>query len=149
MFGQRTMTWVDKRLLQATGKLNSPLGGISVIIIGDFRQLSPVGDRPIYAEMLGSVLGDHGHSIYTLFTAVVQLTDIVHQSGANPEASSFRQLLLNLPLRLRYSITIHKSQRQTLTVKPSLALEKPKEQPDVPLLLPPESAPYKILSFSP
>ena len=49
MLGQRTLAWVDKRLRQATGKLNEPLGGISVMLLGDFAQLLPVGDKPIYA----------------------------------------------------------------------------------------------------
>ena len=42
MLGQRTLAWVDKRLRQETGKLHEPLGGISVIILGDFAQLPPV-----------------------------------------------------------------------------------------------------------
>ena len=47
MLGQRTLAWVDKRLRQAASKLNEPLGGISMILLGDFAQLPPVGDKPI------------------------------------------------------------------------------------------------------
>ena len=47
MLGQRILAWVDKRLRQATGKLNEPLGGISVMLLEDFAQLPPVGDKPI------------------------------------------------------------------------------------------------------
>ena len=50
MLGQRTLAWVDKRIQQATGKLNKPLGGISLMLLGDFAQLPPVGDKPIYAS---------------------------------------------------------------------------------------------------
>ena len=96
MLGQRTMAWVDKWLRQATGKLNLPLVRISIIIIGDFGQLPPLGGWPIYADMPRTVLVDHDHSIYTLFTTVVQHTDILRQSGANTEACSFKQLLLRL-----------------------------------------------------
>ena len=71
MLGQKNMAWVDKRLRQATGKLAEPFGGLSLILIGDFGQLPPVGDRPIYAPAPGSVLGDQGHTIYKLFDTVV------------------------------------------------------------------------------
>ena len=68
MLGQRTLAWVDKRLRQATGKLNEPLGGISVMLLGDFAQLPPVGDKPIYASpsKSSSLFTQHGHSIYGL-----------------------------------------------------------------------------------
>ena len=49
MLGQRTLAWIDKRLRQATGKLHEPLGGISVKLLGDFAQLLPAGDNPIFA----------------------------------------------------------------------------------------------------
>ena len=96
MLGQRTLAWLDKRLRQATGKLHVPLGGISVLLLGDFGQLPPVGDRAIYSPPSGSLLGDHGHSIYTLFATVVILMENVRQAGNNPEAESFRELLLNI-----------------------------------------------------
>ena len=69
MLGQRTPAWVDKRLRQATGKLNKPLGGISVMLLGDFAQLPPVGDKPDYASpsQSSSLLTQYGHSIYGLF----------------------------------------------------------------------------------
>ena len=50
MMGHKMLTWVDKRLRQASGKLDSLLGGFSVILLCNFGQLPPVGDRPLYAE---------------------------------------------------------------------------------------------------
>ncbi len=49
MIGHRMLAWVDKRLRQATGKLDQPMGGLSLILVGDLGQLPPVGDRPLYA----------------------------------------------------------------------------------------------------
>ena len=47
ILGQATFAWVDKCLRQATGKQDKPLGGMSVIMFGDFAQLPPVGDKPL------------------------------------------------------------------------------------------------------
>ena len=98
MLGQRTLAWVDKLLRQATGKLNEPLGGISVMLLGDFAQLPPVGDKPIYASpsQSSSLLTQHGHSIYGLFQTVVMLSENIRQAGNNPEAEEFRAILLRL-----------------------------------------------------
>ena len=49
MLGRNMMARVDKGLRQATTHLDTPFGGISVILIGDFAQLPPVGDRPLFA----------------------------------------------------------------------------------------------------
>ena len=97
MLGQRTLAWVDKRLRQATGKLHEPLGGILVIILGDFAQLPPVGDRPVYATPSSSLLAQHGHSIYTLlFQTVVMLAENIRQAGTNPQVEEFRAILRRL-----------------------------------------------------
>ena len=98
MLGQRTLTWVDKRLRQATEKLNEPLGGISVMLLGNFAQLVPVGDKPICASLSrsSSLLTQHGHSIYGLFQTVVMLSENIRQAGNNPEAEEFRGILLRL-----------------------------------------------------
>ena len=98
MLGQRTLAWFDKRLRQATGKLNDPLRGISVMFLGDFAQLLPVGDKPIYASPSQSsyLLTQHGYSIYGLFQTVVMLSENIRQAGNNPEAEEFRVILLRL-----------------------------------------------------
>ena len=74
MLGQNMMAWVDKRLRQATTNLDIPFGGISVILIGDFAQLPPVGDCPLFAP---EGEGSHGHTMYNLFTDVVILDQII------------------------------------------------------------------------
>lgn len=71
MLGQCMFTWVDKCLRQATGQLDKPFGNLSVILIGDFAQLPPVGDMPLYSPTPLSDLGTHGYAMYKLFTTVV------------------------------------------------------------------------------
>jgi len=77
MMGHKMLAWVDKRLRQASGKLDSPLGGFSVILFGDFGQLPPVGDRPLYAEPSFNELSIYGHHIYQIFTTVVILDHVL------------------------------------------------------------------------
>ena len=56
MMGQKMFSWVDRYLRQATGKLEQPFGGISVILFGDFAQLPPVCDTPLYAPHFFQIL---------------------------------------------------------------------------------------------
>lgn len=93
MLGQNMMAWVDKRLRQATTHLEVPFGSISVILIGDFAQLPPVGDRPLFAQ---EGAGSHGHTMYELFTKVVILDQIIRQSGTSTENKRFREILMRL-----------------------------------------------------
>jgi hypothetical protein len=109
MLGQNMMAWVDKRLRQAKTHLDIPFGGISVILISDFAQLPPVGDRPLFAP---EGEGSHGHTMYNLFTKIVSLDTwsynynlftkivildkVIRQSGINSESKQFRDMLLRL-----------------------------------------------------
>ena len=81
------LTGLQNAEATATGNLNKPLGGISTWIIGDFTQLLLVGDEPIHAflSQSSSLLAQHGHSIYSLFEAVVTLSENIRQAGNNPE----------------------------------------------------------------
>ena len=67
-------------------------------LLGDFAQLLPVGDKPIYASpsQSSSLLTQHGHSIYGLFQTVVMLSENIRKAGNNPEAEEFRAILLRL-----------------------------------------------------
>ena len=96
MIGHRMLAWVDKRLRQATARLDLPMGGISVILFGDFGQLPPVGDRPLYVSPSTNDLAIHGHSIYQMFNTVVILSQVLRQAGSDPAAEAFRELLLRL-----------------------------------------------------
>ena len=96
MLGQTTFAWVYRRLRQATGKSDEPLGGISPIMFGDFAQLPPVGDRPLFAPASDQQLPFQGFTIYRQFTTVVILKQIQRQCGTNPEDQAFRKLLLCL-----------------------------------------------------
>ena len=96
MIGHRMMAWIDKRIRQASGKLDCPLGGFSIILFGDFGQLPPVGDRPLYTEPTSNDVAQHGHHIYSMFNTVVILDQVLRQHGASPEIARFRDLLLRL-----------------------------------------------------
>ena len=94
MLGQKTFAWVDRRLQQATGALHEPLGGLSVLLFGDFAQLPPFGDRPLFVKSSINDVTFHGYSIYRIFSKVVILSQILRQAGADPCIQKFREQLL-------------------------------------------------------
>ena len=50
MVGKRTLDFIDTRLQQLTG-VRAPFGGWSVIAVGNFYQLKPVGDRLVFRNL--------------------------------------------------------------------------------------------------
>ena len=94
MLGQRSFTWIDKRLRQATARYDKLFGGISVILIGDFGQLPPVGDKLLFTNPdVTRHDSDHDYLLYKQFTTVVMLKQILRQSTT---ANEFRELLLTI-----------------------------------------------------
>ena len=93
MLGQKSFTWVDKRLRQATAQYGKPFGGMSIILIGDFGQLPPVGDRLLFSNpsLTCDESNDHGYLLYKEFCTVVVLKQILRQDIAS---SNFKELLL-------------------------------------------------------
>ena len=96
MLGQKTFAWVDRRLRQATGALHEPLGGASVLLFGDFAQLPPVGDRPLFVKSSINDVTFHGYSIYRMFSKIVILSQILRQAGADPCIQKFREQYLRI-----------------------------------------------------
>ena len=93
MLGQRSFTWIDNRLRQATAQYDKPFGGISIILIGDFAQLPPIGDRLLFnnPNVTSHESNDHGYLLYTQFKTVVKLKQILRQDSAT---NDFKDLLL-------------------------------------------------------
>ncbi|XP_017471887.1 PREDICTED: ATP-dependent DNA helicase pfh1-like [Rhagoletis zephyria] len=91
MVGARMFSSIDARLKQIF-KTNSPFGGISVILFGDLRQLSPVGDRWIfspnpsdnYSVLVGSLLWE----LFKYF----ELTEVMRQRGDQPFAIALNNM---------------------------------------------------------
>ena len=64
--------------------------------MGNFGQLPPVGDRPLFASPGNNPLSIHGHHIYQIFDTVVFPQQVIRQNGTDGKAESFRELLLHL-----------------------------------------------------
>jgi hypothetical protein len=64
--------------------------------MGDFGQLPPVGDKPMYVSRNGTVVSDHGHSLYLMFESVIILDQVMRQAGEDPEAVAFRALVMRM-----------------------------------------------------
>ena len=48
MMGLKMLSYIDKRLRQASGKIDKPFGGYAIIFVGDPQQLTPIGDTCLY-----------------------------------------------------------------------------------------------------
>ena len=65
MVGRKTFGQIDKRLRQIfPHKVHELLGGCSCILFGDFSQLPPVMDLPLYTTVSRNELSDLGSSTY-------------------------------------------------------------------------------------
>jgi ATP-dependent DNA helicase PIF1 len=75
-----------------------PFGGISVLAVGDFAQLPPVLDRPLYSPVDGMKdLHLQGKQTFlSQFKIVSELTTNMRQQGEEPEQVRFKQILENI-----------------------------------------------------
>ena len=97
MVGRKIFGQVDMRLRQVfPHRSDQVLGGCSCLLFGDFGQLPPVMDLPLYTTSTTSVLSDIGASGYQSFNHAVVLDQVMRQAGQDPSQVLFGQILLRL-----------------------------------------------------
>ena len=97
MVGRKILGQMDKHLRQVFPRQADVLfGGCSCLLFGDFGQLPPVMDLPLYTTASCSALSDLGSSAYQLFDHAVVLKQVMRQSGQDATQVLFRHILLRL-----------------------------------------------------
>lgn len=90
MVGLRMLNYVNKRCQEAKSN-NEPFGGLYVYMFGDFRQLSPVGDPPMFEKKPAGKEAQEGLLAFKTFQTFVELKQCHRQSGS--EEAAFRTAL--------------------------------------------------------
>ena len=97
MVGRKFLGQVDQRLRQVfPHRADTLFGGCSCLLFGDFGQLPPVMDLPLYTTVSRSPLSDAGSAAYQLFDRAIVLKQVMRQSGQDPDQVLFRDILLRL-----------------------------------------------------
>ena len=97
MVGRKILGQVDRRLRQAfPNRAQELFGGCSCLLLGDFGQLPPVIDLPLYTIDSRAELSDQGRAAYQTFQQAVVLDQVMRQAGQDPEQVKFRDILLRL-----------------------------------------------------
>ncbi|KAJ3454665.1 hypothetical protein MRS44_013265 [Fusarium solani] len=97
MLGLEQLGRIDSRLRQAFPQRSLEFfGGVSVLLVGDFFQLPPVRQKPLYSTASTglSSLERRGQVAYRLFDRTVFLTTVQRQAG--DDQARFRQALQEL-----------------------------------------------------
>ncbi|KAL8594719.1 hypothetical protein ACOMHN_051665 [Nucella lapillus] len=99
MIGQKTFFHVSEMLKEAKPhRASEPFGGLTVVLLGDWKQLPPVFDSPLYHNLCGSKsrtkAGAAGYNVYWLFKDVIFFNQIERQAGE--DQSLFRNELCRL-----------------------------------------------------
>jgi ATP-dependent DNA helicase PIF1 len=101
MIGRTMAGKMDSRLRQIV--TDEVMGGIGVLLFGDFAQLPPVGDSPLYSSKVPlKPLSIAGKDVYLSFNLSITLQRIFRQQGDDLISQHFRDLLLR---QRTYSIT--------------------------------------------
>ena len=69
MMGKKMIYFIDQCLYQSFGKMYKPFGCFCLILVGDFQQLPPVGNKPLYE------VGSYAYLLFDEIDNVVQLVE--------------------------------------------------------------------------
>ena len=86
MVGRKLLRTIDLRLRQAfPHRATEPFGGTSICLLGDFGQLPPVLDRPMYDTAAGGGrLSEDGRATFRVFSKAVILQRVERVRGDDP-----------------------------------------------------------------
>jgi len=100
MIGLRLLSAIDTRLKQIfPHNYERPFGGLTVVMFGDFGQLPPVLDSPLYANVNDTsppALQVASRLYRSTFTRVFELTQQMRQRGLTADDLQFQRVLSNL-----------------------------------------------------
>jgi hypothetical protein len=97
MLGLRQLSWIDDRLREAFPHRNEEFfGGLNILLVGDFFQLPPVLQKPLYYDKEVQGVEIKGRNAYMRFDKTVFLSVVQRQCG--DDQAAFRKSLGELRL---------------------------------------------------
>lgn len=88
--GRKVLGQVDRRLHQVFPHQADVLfGGCLCLLFGDFGQLPPVMDLPLYTTVSRIALSNLGSTSYQLFDRAIVLGQVMRQSGEDRDQILF------------------------------------------------------------
>jgi ATP-dependent DNA helicase PIF1 len=99
MVGRKLFSKIDSRLREGFNRQDGYFGGCSLLMFGDFGQLPPVADTPLFDLRPRDGTSDHvlelnkGRDAYLSLTENITLNRIMRQRGEDENARRFRKML--------------------------------------------------------